>query len=306
MKRLMAFLLLLSFSMLGIGQAQDPRLPVTDKDAEAAQKKLNANPDDPEANLIAGIHTASKGDWPVALAQLAKAKLKEVQDAAGKDIAGAPGGTLDQFENGDLWLTAAAKLPRYKQFFQLRAFFWYDQCWAQLDPVRKDLLRTRLKKALSNPVGQAFSPTQQLNGWPLSAGKVSSGLLYTVSGKKSLRLEPEAKLQYTFLATPEMQAQQGKEYVLSGWGLTEGNDSPVDCVKLDVFAQGLKVIDIKKLILTQDTPYWKYFTYKDSFPQNGVICRVTIELASKMGAIWVDDVSLKVDGKEMLKNGSFE
>lgn len=291
---------------LGTAFAQDPRPPVSEKEAEVAQKKLAATPDDPDANLVAGIFAAAKGDWQAALPMLIKAKGKEIQDAATKDLAGAPGGTLDQFENGDLWLTAAAKAPKYKQMFNLRGCFWYDKCWVQLDPVRKDLLRTRLKKALSNPVGQAFSQIQQLPGWPQSAGKVASGLLYSMSGKKSLRLEPDAKIQYTYLATADSPAQPGKEYTLSGWALTDGTETVADCIKLDVFAQGMKLIDQKKLIFSPDSPFWKFYSMKETFPQTALIFRVTVELASKSGSVWCDDVSLKIDGKELLKGGSFE
>jgi hypothetical protein len=55
-----------------------------------------------------------------------------------------------------------------------------------------------------------------------------------------------------------------------------------------------------------DIPFWNRVVLKGVVPEGAVRAQVVVVLASKKGSMWVDDVSLKIDGKDVLKNGSFE
>lgn len=287
----------------GIAAALGYLLMQSDADYKRGLALLAKNPDDVTGNLVVGAYLGSQGKWDEALPYLLKSGNKDVVDAATKDTAGAPNGKLDQLEVGDLFATAAVKVAKYKKAFNDRAMTWYAKCWPDLDGPFKDKLRTRLKQILGRPGGA--SPVQQLNSWNQAAGKVFSSGQYAVTGNKSLRLDPDPKVQYTYLSTMDYPALAGKDYVFSGWILTDGTEG-LDDIKLDVFGQGNKLLDQKKLTASPDTPLWKFFQLQSTFPPDSVSFKVTVEMASRMGSVWYDDVSLKANGKELIKNGSFD
>lgn len=276
----------------------------SDADFKRGQALLAKNPDDPTGNLVVGAYLGGQGKWDEALPYLAKSGNKDVVDAVTKDQAGAPGGKYDQLEVGDLWATAAAKVAKYKKQFNDHAMTWYVQCWPSLDEPFKGKLRARVKQIQSK--GGAATAITKLTAWPQAAGKTFSSGQYAVTGSKSLRIDPDPKIDYGYLTTGDLTCPAGKDYVFSGWALSDGTDTAQDHIKMDVFQQGVKLIDQVKLALPQDTPMWVYFTYKGTFPQNAILFKISCVLASKQGSLWFDDVSVKVDGKELLKNTSFD
>jgi hypothetical protein len=55
-----------------------------------------------------------------------------------------------------------------------------------------------------------------------------------------------------------------------------------------------------------DTPCWRKFEKEGVAPDGAIRIQVRIWSQHNKGAVWVDDVSLAVEGKEVLKNGGFE
>lgn len=289
----------------GIGAFLGYVLMQSEADYKRGQALLAKNPNDTTGNLVVGAYLASQGKWEDALPYLAKSGIKELQDAVNKDTE-SPGGKYDQIELGDMWVKAGDKVAKYRPLFRMRGVKWYGDAWPGVanDPVWGDKLRTQLKKVQNKGGGQVA--IQKLNGWPQAAGKVFSSGQYAVSGAKSVRIDPEAQTVYGYLTTGDLACQGGKEYEFSGWALSDGTDTAQDHIKMDVFSQGTRLVDQVKLALPQDTPAWKFFSYKGTFPANAILYKISLVLASKTGSVWFDDISVKVDGKELLKNPSLE
>jgi hypothetical protein len=101
-------------------------------------------------------------------------------------------------------------------------------------------------------------------------------------------------------------AMPGKTYEFSAWVLPDGTDAAEDQVAVTIFNQGGTPVDVKRLFIPQDQPWWQKVEVKFEMPRGAAILWVQIASASKAGNLFVDDMSLKVDGKETLKNPSFE
>lgn len=295
---------MIQYILGGLGAALGYYLFQSEADYKRGLSLLAKNPDDATGNLVVGAYLGSIGKWDEALPYLAKSNNKDVADAVVKDQAGAPGGKYDQLEVGDLWATAATKVGKYKKQFNDRALFWYAKCWPDLDGAFKDKLRTRLKQIQLKP--GTTVPITQMQGWPEAAGKTFSSGQYAVLGNKSLRIDFDKKVAIGYLTPKDQPAPAGKDYVFSGWILSDGTDTIGEHLQLDILAQGSQLIDQKKLSIQPDTPVWTFLSIKGTFPTNAIAFRVTCIFESKVGSAWYDGVSLVVDGKELIKNGSFE
>lgn len=55
-----------------------------------------------------------------------------------------------------------------------------------------------------------------------------------------------------------------------------------------------------------DLPCWHKVSGELTTPEDTFLFDVSVQMWSTAGAFWVDDVSLKIEGKEVLRNGGFE
>jgi hypothetical protein len=125
--------------------------------AKASLEKLADNPDDPEANLVAGRwYWLGKGRFDKAVTHLAKGSDAELKAAAENDLA-APAGTGQQVALANLWMAAAEKRKAdEKNALEARAFYWYLKASANAAPLddkvaiekRIEELRDRIEKRL--------------------------------------------------------------------------------------------------------------------------------------------------------------
>jgi hypothetical protein len=96
------------------------------------EKQLAENPDSDVANLHAGrYYCVVRGDWPKAVAALAKSNDSKLADLAKHDTTGAKQFAA-QLELGDGWLEQAKRRGSvYRQPFAGRARYWYEQARGQ-------------------------------------------------------------------------------------------------------------------------------------------------------------------------------
>jgi hypothetical protein len=112
---------------------------------KTAQKTLDTQPEDPDANLAKGKYLCFiKGDWSAGLPNLAKGSDSSLREVARSELAEATAAE-DQGKIGDSWwaLAEAAK-GREKTVFQSRAAHWY----AAALPNLKGLSQTKASKRL--------------------------------------------------------------------------------------------------------------------------------------------------------------
>jgi hypothetical protein len=174
-----------------------------------------------------------------------------------------------------------------------------------LDAVWEAKLRERLVRLYSPVVpGQPRKPP--VVGWvgpgtdKIDSTKVRSGshaLHFTISKKPGLADVGGADT---------IELPRGKELESSAWAVTDGTDTLDDKFVIGVYdAQG-KLLVIKEFPQRRDFPIWTRFVEKPPMSDAAFKAKVQILIASTKGSLWLDDFSLKVDGKEVLKNGGFE
>lgn len=98
----------------------------------------------------------------------------------------------------------------------------------------------------------------------------------------------------------------GKTYEVSAYIMADGTENAADSIFVWFFdAAGNNVV--KQSVFTPvDVPFWVRASIKGDVPKGAVRALVGAALYSKSGTFFVDDFSMKVDGKEVLKNTSFE
>jgi len=292
---------------------QSKPLP-SQEDAEKAFKVLDKDPMDPDANTTFGKWKAFvQGDYEGAMPYLVHSKdvtLKTLAEHELDDAALAV--PTAKVAMGDEWVAAAKKLPALSRIFYDRAAQWYIKAWPSLEGQNKEKLRLQGRKiAVSRPVGPARKGVpadwQQDVGVagrpPVLDGNVSR------TGSYSIKIPPaDEKVQNSVSAlVSNLIPINGKDYELAAYILADGTENAGDRMGLRFFdATGAMMGTPASTFYPLDLPFWNRVALKGKIPDNAVRAQVVIALASKKGTMWVDDVSLKVDGKDVLKNGSFE
>lgn len=299
-----------------------------------ADAKLSADADDPEANLVMGRFWAFiKDDWGRAIPMLAKCNDPFLKALAEGETKAAP--TLNgsqKIEIGDAWwggsmdadakmLTGATStfkvnvdketLKKAKGRLKARAGYWYEQAWPLLENSQRDRLRQKFKGIHMN---QSAGPDRkgEIAGWKnYGAGSAAdlSGA-YVRSGRYSLHAAPNSKGDVVvFLASNDVRLIPGKKYDLSGWSLTDGKAGGS---LTGVRPGGLSMTDADGkpfqigLSFPSDQPFWSRSQISFTVPKGIGDITFRLELNGKNGQVWIDDLSLMCDGKEVLMNGGFE
>jgi hypothetical protein len=307
-KKLTVVVILLCPSLL-LGQSVDGRL----KKAEA---KLKESPEDPDAHLEIGVSWILKGDWDKAIPHLAKGSNEFFKTLAAKEASGQePLAIAESYLTGSTEiesniLTGASatekveakkEAARLKPFFAARAGYWYGRAWGSLEGKSKDHARDCLRKIFqTGPPRMTGSPKD----WTVSSDqKLGLTDVASHSGRKSLLMfggKRGSPLGQTVVLRPNV------KYELSGWVLTDGTDSADDELYAPGFSTSGALILHPKMPALPDQPWWKKLSCEFTAPADAGTLQVRFNVVSTKGVIFLDDVSLTADGKEVLKNGGFE
>lgn len=203
---------------------------------------------------------------------------------------------------GDEYVRLLKKYPKKRQELLDAASECYAAAWPDLDVFWKMKTREHLAK-LYAPVSPG-RPAGLPEGWsgPVdTAHKVAPATDRVHSGGVSAKLAPGAKARNArLLYTPTVKGT-GKRVEFSVWVLSDGTDSGGDEIRF--YFDG--AVTAKKI--PKDLPVWTRLVF-EADTVNGSFDRGNIEIVafSKEGTIYVDDLSIKIDGKELLLNGGFE
>lgn len=298
--------------LLGLSALLQSKALPAEKDYINALAVLNNKKDDPDASLIAGKYKAFvEGDYSAGLPYLSKGSDKILQGLALKEMDPENTSTAPKKVGmGDEWVAATKKYPQLARIFYDHASDWYASAFPQLDIVWKQKVREQGRKLGAarppGPARKAFPGSWSINNpndklVPLVDGMIARTGSYSIKmGDK----DPKAT-EMIFASAPISVA--GKKVVeISGYALTDGTDNPTDILYANGFdASGTGVLTWAGVIPV-DMPVWRKIYIKKDIPDNIVFIRVGAAKRSASGTIWVDDLSVKVDGMEILKNGSFE
>lgn len=289
---------LIEIALAIIALVQDPTL-------ERVKKTLAKTPDDSSANLLLGIHYADKGKWNLALPHLDKVKNAGIRAAieAEKKL---DGNSFTGVEVGDAWFKAlpTAGLARQACFDRMNVH--YAAAFEGLDPIWKGNLKERLARiyAPSTPAKSAELP----KGWggPVNAkSKVIVSSTRVRSGSGALRFSPPGD-GFSSNLIMETSLPRGTSIEFSGWISSEGSDTAKDSIKYAVLDKDRKSILGKSFIIHPDSFVWSRIGDESAIPSGSFSVRIEVSFESSKGVAWVDDLSIKVDGKEVLTGGNFE
>lgn len=310
----MEFLLLGLAGLGGLALLLQQKPVPSNEEVFKALQDLEKNPDDPDANTIAGKYKAFVlGDYDEAMQYLKKSKDTTLKTLADHETDAAytvlPDGKIKM---GDEWVAAAKKFPALSPIFYDRASQWYVKAWPALDAALKLKARERGRKlAASRPPGGARKalPKDWFND-PNAPGGNPATLDGTVArtGSYSVKLAPaDPKIKGSFSQfNSDLIPVSGKVGELSAYILSDNTESASDRLFVSFFDQAGTGIQTVGPFTPVDVPFWSRVGTKIDIPPNAVRAKVGVALNSKNGNMWVDDVSFKVDGKELLKNQSFE
>lgn len=289
--------------------------PVPSKeDAEKAFDKLDKEPLDPDANTIFGKWKAfAMGDYAGAMPYLVHSKDATLKSLATHELDETQLVTgAQKVAMGDEWVNGAKKHPALNKIFYERAAQWYTKAWPDLEGAAKQKLRDQAKKlAASRPPGAGrkglptgWIDTASMDGFP----PVLDGTIARTGSVSAKILPPleKAKVGSASIAKTEMLPIQPKPVEMIAYTLSDGTDNGTDRVAIGFYDAGGNSLAYHQAFLPNDLPFWTPVTIKAVPPANAARADVQFWQYSKKGNIWIDDVSLKVDGKEAVKNGSFE
>lgn len=269
-----------------------------------AEKILAKSPDDPAANLVMAAHHASLAEWDLAIPRFEKAKSPEIRAAV--DAEKKAEGNVE-VDLGDAWTRAMGKAGGARQACLDRASFWYAKAWPKLDAFGKSQLRERTAK-LYRPAAPRQGVMPEKWGGPVDpAHKVEVMSPVVHEGGAALKLSPGAKAKNaSFLRSQTLPLPKGKVVEFSAWVYSDGTDSLDDAIRLSVADAAAKPILTKAIAIPTDTPVWTRLSERVDLGDAPGRSNVEVVIFSTKGFVVVDDLSIRVDGKEVLKGGNFE
>ena len=290
---------------------QSKQILPNEVDFKKALDKLSGNLLDPDANTTVGKYLAFvKGDYASAMPYLVHSQDKTLKSLAEHELD--PVFTDNPEKKvgmADEWVAAAKKFPQLTTTFYDRASQWYVKAWPDLSDLWKMKAREQAKKiASARPIG---APRKQMpSGWVLDGGidgnPTEPDGTTSRTGSYSIKVPPGKKENPgSASAFRSVLMPVSGDVEISAYVRSDGTENGADSINFIMFdpAGGFS---LRSVYIPLDTPFWNRVTLKLVVPKN--VSRAQLHAAnhSKGGNIWVDDVSIKVDGKEVLKNGSFE
>lgn len=282
----------------------------TEAEARKAEAKLADKPDDPAANLIVGKYLAwAKSDWSGAAEFVARGSDPILKKAFQADAAGGKTGP-EMIGVGDEWVAAGDKRTDMKKLCRERALFWYAKAWPLVEDPWKTKLRLQLRKLACPPPGSEKSKKSAGNpyGWSgFHMAYLEAG--FSRSGARSIRLIPsqseKSPTEYSSAYSKSFPVSSGMKVRATAWGFTDGTDKDSH-IDIRFFDAGGKFLGQRSPIMPQDSPWWQKVSGELEAPADSFRVDIQISMTAWSGVTWVDDVTLEVDGREILLNGGFE
>ena len=303
--------------LLGLGGLslllQSKPLPTKDE-AIKASEKLNENPNDPAANLVAGKYLAFvMGKYDEAMGYLIKSSDSTLKNLAEHEIDPAYTDSPDkQVAIGNEWVKAAGKFPALVGLFYDRASHWYIKAWYALKEPDKAKLRIQARR-LAAPRRPGVKRKGIPSGWEAAAGiaaikdpeldnTIARTGSYSVKNFPPNETVPNGYSNVRSILYPI----KGNPFEASAFVRSEGTDNPSDRFLVDFYDNRGTFIGDRRVPIPTDMPFWNHVVINGDVVPGASYAILLVRMYSKKGNIWVDDASLKFNGIEDLKNGSFE
>lgn len=287
---------------------QSKPLP-SEAEALKALEKLEKDPNDPEANLIAGKYKAFVlGDWKEGMEFLIKSSDKTLKPLAEHELDPRYTPTAPQkVTMGNEWVLAVKKFPALYRIFFDRAGKWYAEAYPELEPLWKDKLKEQGQK-LSAAKPPGITKKTLPSKWGIGAGTPILDGTVSHTGSYSVKLlpgDPKVPGSLSFFQSDPIPLTV-EEVEFSAYVRSEDTEGKTDEIFLSAFDKDGGYLGASGVKIAPDLPFWHRISHKIKLTPNAFSVRIGATIRSKKGAAWVDDMSVKMDGKEVLKNLSFE
>lgn len=227
--------------------------------------------------------------------------LQSYEEAAAKlaeDLAAAATGPA-KVAVGDDCVKLLKKFPKKRPELLDAASDAYGKAWPELDAVWKTKMRENVRRVFAGPPGSKPMPAGE---WKADQAALSGDLVHagTAAAKITMYKDGATRLQLTSIfAFPP----GSKLLEVTAWVLSDGTNAATDGLQVQVDDGTGKILAAPGAMIDADFPVWRKLTHKIEIPAGGKRANVIFVFASSKGTVYVDDVSAKVDGKELLKGG---
>jgi hypothetical protein len=265
---------------------------------------------DPAAELTLGkFYSFTKNDWQKGLPHLAKCSDQPLKSAAEADLNAKA--IPDQIAAAEQWVAAANKNAPVRSLIIEHALQLYRQAWEQSEGLEREKLRTKLHLIAGFPpqISSAGVPP----GWNAShvsaLNRVFVDSNFAHSGRRSLRFERDKDTDKGLVITDSAvyKAKPLKEYTLSLWVWSNRNTRTRSYIGLRWINASGGMIGASEIPLTADVPIWTKLSKSFICPDGAVSVDLQIGVSHEgKCTVFIDDVSVTMDGKEVFQNGSFE
>ncbi len=284
--------------------------PADKKKGEQLRAAVEKAPEDPAANLALGKHLCFvAGEWADGLPFLTKGGDKDFAPVAEKDL-GPKDNALFTIEVADMWLLLEKKHKPFAARIRERALFHFAEAWPKIsDQVWKDKVRERLRTLQAKgPESKTLGPAPA--NWAPTSPSAGIDRQYARSGQAALKIPAAdpAKKSAGGLSSEQFPCPPGAKIKYSAWVLTSGTESFDELrVKCRNAKQGvgehLAMVTVKA---SPDLPIWTKVEGELTAPDGTFSVEISFKKGNPAGTVFLDDLSLTVDGRELLKNGGFE
>jgi|SRR6185295_875180 len=282
------------------------------KKTEQLRLAVEKAPEDAAANLAFGKHLCfAMGNWAEGLPVMAKGGDDGFAHMARKDLEPKEN-AMFSIEVADMWLSLEKANKQLGPRLRERALFHFSEAWPKInDPVWKDKTRERVLA-----VQRTGKPSPNLGpypakGWfPLNP-KCNAGIdsEFVRSGSVAIKLIPPADPGPSGMAwfrTDDIPVAAAQKYKASCWVLTDGTEKGADQLCIAFLDAGDKVLSSTGPRAMIDRPIWSKLEVEGVVPEKAAKLRFGFNRGSRQGRVFVDDMSFILEGREILKNGSFE
>jgi hypothetical protein len=300
MRSMLGALLVVLLIPRALPAGQEP--PATVKRAMA---KLAKEPDNEEANLTVGKWFAFEvGDWERGVVHLVRGGDKLMLPVLEKDIAG----TKDPKEMiaiGDEWLALSLK-RQPKKGMQDRALYWFQQAWFLAQPEDKEALRRLFQRVYPPPPTMGDPPKGAAPaGWRVVQNPVVVDLHFARSGSASAKFtRNRVKAGVTILEQNRIQYTPVPKLKITFWAYAFGN-AGLSLVFNTYGVDGERKLWTTMTVLS-DAPFWRKYEREFEVSADAILLDIQIILGGTEGVVWLDDVSVKAENRELVRNGGFE
>lgn len=285
-------------AFLLVASLQDP------PEVQKAMKTLEKRPDDSSANLIMAAYRSENGTWEEVVPHLEKVKNSSIKSALEAELKNDKA-SLTAVEIGDMWSKAMPRAGYGRQMCFDRMNFHYARAYPDLD----DLWRVKLKERLYRLYFPA-RPGKAMEGRPQGWGGITNqdcGVEITNKiahdGGSSLKLYAKKPGANIFLQTPSVHVSKGQKVEVSAWVMSDGTEGAGDNLTFLISGSAGKRIWTYNDAIHPDMPVWTRIHAEVEAPEESFAAHLDIRITSSKGAVYIDGISIKVNGREELVAG---